>query len=138
MTSDHHPHFMAYGGFKSDLLKFTLVLLELHLTCQATLDHGEAKSLVVDWLRQDLVHSVGETLPDVLLLRIACHCANDWLVLNFKTELVEIELADPLSALETVHEGHVAVHQDEAELGISSFLLQLDILLDDLKGLLSV
>ena len=81
---------------------------------------------------------MGEALVDVLLLSIASHGTDDWLLLHAETEFVIVELPDPRGALEAVHKGHVAVHQDEAELWAHAVLLSLDVFLDDLQSLLSV
>ena len=46
---------------------------------------------------------------------------------------MSIELPDFDAAFEPVHEGHVAVHEDEVDLPVLSSLLRLYILLDDIE-----
>ena len=93
---------------------------------------------MVDRLCQGLVHSESEALLDVLLLCVACDSADYWLLFNSVSKLIVVELSDLLSALEAVHEWHVAVHQDEAILTILPLFLLFNVISDDLKGLLSV
>ena len=64
----------------------------------------------VDWLGQDLIHAAADGSADIILFSVACNSQNDWL-----RDVEALQVAPYLvTRLIAIHNGHVAVHQDQS------------------------
>ena len=66
----------------------------------------------MQWLLEDLVHSTCQCSIDVLVFDVAGDGDDLWLVRSCHLHLV-VKSSDFLGCFITIHEGHVAVHEDQ-------------------------
>ena len=66
----------------------------------------------MQWLLKDLVHSTCQCSIDVLVFDVAGDGDDLWLVRSCHLHLV-VKSSDFLGCFITIHEGHVAVHEDQ-------------------------
>ena len=83
---------------------------------KATLQKYFIQSLGLHWLRKNLIHAWVYCSGHVRLLAVASDCYYNGL----RQTRLEEELSYLLSGLVAIHEGHVAVHQNELEVTLIS------------------
>ena len=88
----------------------------------------------MQWLLKDLVHATCQCSIDVLVFDVASDGDDLWLVLDCHPPLV-IKSSYLLGSFISVHEGHVAVHEDQR---ILVRVIVLNALLDLLQSLLTI
>ena len=85
-----------------------------------------SQKLIIYWFTYNLVHSAEVGFPHVALLDVAGDCSNDWLIYFLEVKVI----SDLLSCGASVHDRHVAVHEDEVVVVAAELLDVVDYFLD--------